>query len=134
MTVRVLVTVSRSWRNWSVMRETLTQVHARYPGAVLVHGDAPKGDRDAAGLWRGMGGQVEAWPAEWTKHAPGCPLGHMKERTCRHAGFRRNVAMVESAPDLVLAFIRNRSKGASHCADFAEAAGIPTVRYPDGAS
>jgi hypothetical protein len=112
------------------MREALTQVHARYPGAVLVHGDCPKGDRDAAGIWRGMGGEVEAWPAEWSKHAPDCPLTHMKERTCRHAGFRRNLAMVESAPDLALAFIHNGSKGATHCADAAEDAGIRTVRYP----
>jgi hypothetical protein len=129
MTVRILVTVSRSWRSWSVMREALQQVHDKWPDAVLVHGDAPKGDRQAAGMWRELGGEVEAWPAQWTKHAPDCPLTHMKERTCRHAGFRRNVAMVESAPDLVLAFINNRSAGATHCADAAEGAGIPTLRY-----
>jgi hypothetical protein len=111
------------------MRAALAQVHERHPDAVLVHGDAPRGDRDAAGIWRGLGGKTEAWPAEWNKHAPDCPLGHMKERTCKHAGFRRNIAMVESAPDMCLAFIHKNSRGATHCALAAEDAGIPTVYY-----
>lgn len=141
MTVRIVVTVSRSWSSWSVMREALTQCHAQHPDAVLVHGDAPKGDRDAAGIWRGMGGEVEAWPAEWTKCAPDCrhparrkldSAGHFRTY-CPYAGFRRNLAMVESAPDLCLAFIHRKSKGASHCAQAAEGAGIAVVRYEQGA-
>lgn len=79
MTARILVTVSRSWTAWPVMRQALEQVHAQHPGAVLVHGDAPKGDRDAAGLWR--------------------------------------------------AVVNKRSKGATQCAEAAEAAGITTVIY-----
>lgn len=133
MTVRVLVTVSRSWRSWPVMKDALAQLRAKHPDAVLVHGDAPRGDRDAAGIWRGLGGEVEPWPAKWMEHGPDCRCTDRKAR-CRFAGMRRNVAMVESAPDLVLAFIHNASKGATHCAEMAEAAGVPTVRYPDGAS
>lgn len=134
MTPRILVTVSRSWRDWPTMKAALAQVHAAHPDAVLVHGDAPKGDRDAAGIWRGIGGKVEAWPAKWREHGDDCRCPRRTER-CRFAGFRRNIAMVESAPDTCLAFIHNRSKGATHCADAAEAAGIPTFRYPtDGAS
>lgn len=134
MSCRILVTVSRSWRAWSTMRTALEKVHAEHPDAVLVHGDAPRGDRDAAGMWRGLGGEVEPWPAKWGEHAPDCPLSHMKERTCVHAGLRRNVAMVESAPDLVLAFVdpTSTTKGAFHCAELAEDAGIPTVRYVQG--
>lgn len=133
MTPRIVVTVSRSWRDWTTMKAVLHQTRASRPDAVLVHGDAPKGDRDAANLWCGMGGQVEAWPARWREHGDDC---RCPDRTvvCRFAGFRRNLAMVESAPDLVLAFIRNDSRGATHCADAAEAAGITTIRYPDGAS
>lgn len=140
MTPRILVTVSRSWRDWPTMKAALAQVHAAHPDAVLVHGDAPKGDRDAAGIWRGMGGQVEPWPADWGHCAPDC---RHRERVqldssanfrthCPYAGFRRNIAMVESAPDTCLAFIHNKSRGATHCAGMAEGAGIPTVRYPSG--
>lgn len=119
MTVRILLTMSRSYTEWSTVRAVLTKVHAEYPDAVLVHGDAPKGDRDAAGIWRSLGGKDEPWPAQWAQHG-------------KAAGFIRNTAMVESAPALVLAFINNGSKGASHCAQLAEDAGIPTVRYLQG--
>jgi hypothetical protein len=101
------------------MRTALEKVYAEYPDAVLVHGDCPKGDRDAAGMWRGLGGEVEAWPAQWAQQG-------------RAAGFIRNTAMVESAPALVLCFLNGNSKGASHCAQLAEDAGIPVVRYVQG--
>lgn len=131
MTARILVTVSRSWRDWPVMKDALLRAHTAHPDAVLVHGDAPKGDRDAAGIWRGMGGEVEAWPAKWMEHGDDCRCTDRAKR-CRFAGFRRNLAMVHSAPDLVLAFIHNGSKGASHCADAADDAGIAVVRYSTG--
>lgn len=131
MTPRVLVTVSRSWSAWSVMREALEQVHDRLPAAVLVHGDAPRGDRQAGHMWRGMGGEVERWPARWREHGDDCRCTDRK-KVCRFAGLRRNLEMVESGPDLVLAFIRNGSAGASHCAQVAEDAGITVVRYKQG--
>lgn len=40
--------------------------------------------------------------------------------------------MVESAPNLALAFIHNASKGASHCSGLAIDAGIPTLVYRQG--
>lgn len=141
MTVRILVTVSRTWSEWPTMREALATIRARHPEAVLVHGDAPKGDRDAAGIWRGLGGKVEAWPADWANCAPDCRHGEVvrqifgvRKTHCPYAGYRRNLAMVESAPSLVLAFINKNSKGASHCAQAAEDAGIPTLRYVQGLS
>lgn len=128
MTPRILVTVSRSWKDWPLTKAALADAYTKYPGAVLVHGDTPKGDRDAARIWRGMGGQVEAWPAKWIEHGDDCYCTDRSKR-CRFAGFRRNLAMVDSGPDLVLAFIHNNSRGATHCARAAEDAGIPTVRY-----
>lgn len=121
MSPRTLVTCSRTWRGWSAMRTALTEVHERFPDAVLVHGDNPRGDRQAAEMWQEFGGEVEAWPAQWKTHG-------------RAAGFIRNAAMVKSAPIRVLAFLDPESptRGAYHCAQLAEDAGIPVVRYEQG--
>lgn len=132
MNPRILVTVSRSWTDWRLMQDVLGKCYAEHPEAVLVHGDAPKGDRDAAGIWHGLGGDTEAWPAKWRECGPDCRHKPTTSGHCPYAGYRRNIAMVESGPDLVLAFIRNGSRGASHCARIAEEAGIPTVRYEQG--
>jgi hypothetical protein len=137
MTIRILITVSRSYNEWSTMRTALEKVYAEYPDAVLVHGGARPGDCDAARMWKDLGGAVEPpWKPDWPTCATDCKPGHRKvnrvgQEYCPTAGMRRNVAMVESAPDLVLAFVDPKSKtqGASHCARIAKDAGIPVVRY-----
>lgn len=120
MSIRVLVTVSRTWSDWDTMRKALGTVYVEHPDAVLVHGDCPAGDRYAAQIWRRLGGVDEPHPANWRP-----ARGGYNPR----AGFERNARMVESNPALVIAFIRNASKGASHTADLAEGAGTPVVRY-----
>jgi hypothetical protein len=113
---RILLTISRTWTQWSTVRRVLTTVHGRYPDAVLVHGDHPRCDRVAAGMWRQLGGVDDPWPADWKRYG-------------KSAGPRRNARMVESNPALCLAFIRGASPGATGTADLAEGAGIHTVRY-----
>ena len=141
MTARILVTVSRSYRELSTMREALEQTHARLPHAVLVHGDDEDSDHKARGIWRGLGGADEPWPADWPHCTIDCPrAAHRKirrrtgEEYCPGAGHHRNRAMVESAPALVLAFIdpKSRTNGAKSTADLAEEAGITTLRYVQG--
>lgn len=34
---RILLTMSRSYREWSTVRSVLATIHERYPNAVLVH-------------------------------------------------------------------------------------------------
>lgn len=113
---RILLTISRRWKRWSEVRRVLGEIHDKYPDAVLVHGDCPDGDRQVAGIWRGLGGVDEPHPADWQAFG-------------RAAGFRRNADMVESGVSMCVAFIVNKSNGATHCANLADGAGIPTVRY-----
>jgi len=73
-----------------------------------------------ADIAAGLGGvAVEVHPAIWRPNGIYNP----------QAGFLRNRKMVELGADVCLAFIRNGSRGASHCAGLAEGAGIPTRRY-----
>src|ERR1044071_322527 len=110
MTPRVLVTVSRSFREWSAARVLLTRIREQHRDAVLLHGGCEDGDQQAAGIWRSLGGVDDPRPAKWSECGPDCPpWPHRKirrrtgEEYCPGAGHRRNAEMVEEAPVLVLA-------------------------------
>lgn len=129
---RILLTISRRWKRWSEVRRVLGEIHDKYPDAVLVHGDCPDGDRTVAGIWKSMGGKDEPWPAAWG--TPCTPRCRHEPRTtaegkeyCPTPGPIRNALMVESNPDLVVAFIRNNSKGASGTYNLAKGAGLNCV-------
>lgn len=121
---RVLVTGSRTWDDEGVIHDALSGLLFRHKAIVLVHGGCPRGaDRIAdqwaayrnAGEWTPV--LVERHPADWNGPAK------------RGAGFARNAEMVKLGADLCLAFIVDASRGATHTADLAEKAGIPTRRY-----
>ena len=108
---RILVTGSRTWDDAGVIAGALAGYYRE--GAVLVSGACPHGaDALAEEYWGLLGGKVERHPADW-------------ERFGKRAGFRRNAEMVNAGADLCVAFIRDGSPGASHCAGLAIAAGIP---------
>lgn len=122
--IRVIVTGSRSWTDHAAIWGALDLVAeaARATGAplVLAHGCAMGADQlaDEWVLARRRAGwpvEVERHPADWKKYG-------------RRAGMVRNSAMLRPGADAVLAFILDRSKGATQCADLAEAEGIPTQR------
>lgn len=115
VSTRILVTGSRTWTDVAVIRRALARHYLA--GAVLVSGASPRGaDAIAERIWHELGGQVERHPAEW-------------DHWGRSAGFRRNAEMVRLGADACVAFIRDRSRGATHTADLAEAAAIPVERY-----
>lgn len=118
--MRVLVTGSRDWTDGDVVFGALYR--ARSEGGagdvVVIHGDCPTGADALANLWahRRPGVRVERHPADWATHG-------------RRAGFLRNKAMVDAGADVVLAFIKNGSRGASMTARLAEEAGLTVKRY-----
>lgn len=108
------MTGSRDWTDDDVIADALIK-HGR-AGCTVVQGCARGADQIAASVARSLGYRTEDHPAFWSTYG-------------RRAGFVRNKEMVDAGADLCLAFIKSRSRGATMCADLAEAAGITTVRF-----
>ncbi|MEU7170370.1 SLOG family protein [Micromonospora tulbaghiae] len=144
---RLLVSGSRSWLRRTVSHDGLTiatvlneaaaeAARAGRPGLIVVHGACLDGADKVADGWAlerrrlGWPVQPERHPADWRRHD-------------KRAGFVRNKAMVARGAHRCVAFIdvcRKRSADcvarpvhgshhATHCADKAEQAGIPTTRF-----
>ena len=119
--MRVLVTGSRTWDDARTIWTALDAVargaaEARVPLVTVVHG-AAKGADELADRWvrtYGAGNPTvtaERHPALW-------------QRFGKRAGIVRNEIMISRGADLVLAFIRDNSPGATHCAELAADRGI----------
>lgn len=121
--MRVIVSGSRDWtdsaRIWAALDNVLNESDPS--PLVVVHGNAPGAD-SIANQWatyhhnNGYNVEPEAHPAQWTKHG-------------RRAGPLRNQEMVDAGADLVLAFIKDNSPGASHLVREARTAGIPVEEF-----
>lgn len=119
---RILVTGSRTWTNEQMMRNELVRAYRELNGdrgdlrdIVLVHGGAAGADTMAGQIWWSARLPVEVHEAKWKTNGV----------YFAGAGRARNQKMVDLGADLCLAFIKNNSRGASHCAQAAEDAGIP---------
>lgn len=145
---RVLVTGSRAWADEQTIRDAIAAVVSACgpENVVIVHGACPSGadaiaDRIAT-AWAGL--HIERHPAEWDQCTPNCPETPTHRRRklqgdtdhpgqldsyCPGAGPRRNTKMVTLGAGICLAFIISGSRGASHTANVAERAGIPTRRF-----
>ena len=139
MTLRILVTGSRDWRDPEPIRAALLDALGTYTTIgtpVLVHGgqvsrDEVTGERYGADhlaeqAWMGIaehvpgGLSVEVHRADWRTHG-------------RAAGPIRNAQMVAAGATVCLAFPLGESRGTRGCMQLAERAGIP-VRDLGGAS
>lgn len=119
---RILVTGSRNWNDpLTVLSVLRSVVEENAPGPfTLVHGGARGADLMAswaAGELFQDGHQIdiEEYLPDWANYQ-------------NRAGIIRNQVMVDKGANLCVAFIRDSSAGASHCASAAEAAGIPVRR------
>jgi len=149
----LLVTCSRTWRDWDLAQAALTRLHDREPGLLLLSGHAFRGDRDLERIWSELGGEIRTFEPDWSAEcAPDCwPPYHRRRREdgseyCPAAGDRRNKVMAQQ-PGVVacLAFIARCRKpgcrryrdgrahgthGALDCANYAEyEMGIRTKRF-----
>lgn len=107
--MRILVTGSRNWDDVLVIQKTLEDYN-NFENT-LVSGNCPSGaDKIAEDIWRG---NIERHPANWSVLGPA-------------AGPIRNKQMVDSNPDICIAFIKNNSRGASNTVALARMAGIST--------
>jgi SLOG family YspA-like protein len=128
---RILITGSRTWDDYNTIRDKIIDAIKDYielhqevgplpvnSWLTIVHGNCPKGADRLADIFASMvlKCKIERYDADWAQHG-------------RKAGFVRNRRMVNTAPDICLAFIRDRSKGASGCYDLAKKAGIPSDRF-----
>lgn len=149
MTYRILITGSRTWKDWRTMRDALAPTVAEHHGNVTIReGCADGADRLAERIARQLGTHVEHRPANWNACAgPNCTPSHRKTRRdgttyCPAAGVLRDAEMVDDGADECLAFIDpcakhgcrkihpHGSHGATTTANLAERAGIPTLRFP----
>jgi len=108
--MRVLITGGRNFDNRELLETTLDAVHASVPLSILIHG-AANGADTLAGEWASRKGiEVVACLADWKRYG-------------RAAGPIRNRAMLELAPDLLVAF--PGGKGTDDMISAAEKKGIP---------
>ncbi len=119
---RLLVTASRTWDNDETIFKALEGVAygaegGEYSRLIVVHGACPKGGDAAADWW------VRNWSADFPVTAERHPA--LWKKFGKRAGIVRNELMVSRGADLVLAFIRDNSPGATHCAELAMEVGMP---------
>jgi len=128
--MRILITGSRDWDLYESISARITEAILEWvkhhPGlekgpidwVTIVHGNCPRGadalaDNFATNILRC---NVKRYDADWSQFQ-------------KRAGFVRNRRMVNTLPDICLAFIRDKSKGATNCRDLAKAAGIATETF-----
>ena len=110
--LRILVCGGRDYTNDAHIYLVL-EAFADAP-VTVVHGAARGADRLAGIAARSLGLTVEAHPADWDRHG-------------RRAGFLRNIAMLDSGVDLVLAF--GGARGTDHTVREARKRGLPVREY-----
>ena len=125
---RILITGSRTWDDYDTICKTIVGIISEYvrenphlssrpttDWLTIVHGACPRGADYLADMFASnvLRCNIERYAADWAAHQ-------------KKAGFVRNRRMVNTAPDVCLAFIRDKSKGATMCRDLAKQAGIPT--------
>ena len=115
MSIRILITGSRSWDNIEYIRSAFISLADDYgDGITLVSGACPTGaDRLGEIVAAELGWNIQLYPADWNTYG-------------KRAGFVRNSEMIDTEPDMVVGFVRNGSKGASMTVNLGKKKGLLT--------
>lgn len=141
MTLRILVTGSRSWSDRAAIRRALEATLEQCAGdcfedvseVTVVHGAARGADRIAGEVAAELGYTVEDHPVtstDWFAPCqPACKPSHRRSgrngrAICPAAGNYRNLRMIRLGADICLAFPLGPSSGTRQCMAAAKAAGI----------
>lgn len=126
----VVVTGSRSASD-SPERQafvTTTLLRAIPRGEIVIVGDARGVDALAREVLEGRN-PIVPFEAKWKEHG-GCRCKDTSPgSTCKFAGYRRNLVMLDQRPERVVAIWDYRSSGTRHTIESAEKRGIPVERY-----
>lgn len=111
--MKIMVTGSRDWRDIQVISDALTETTEwRWWDHVLFQGCASGADAIARSIATHYVMPVKDFWPDYVKYE------------FAEANKRRNIEMVESRPDIVLAFPTARSRGTWHAVNAAKAANI----------
>lgn len=99
--MRILCCGDREWSNIEVVRKRLSSLPK---DTVIIHGACRGADYLCGMIAKDLGFSVEEFPADWRRYG-------------RQAGPIRNRTMLDTGPDLVIAFHNNieKSKGTANC-------------------
>jgi hypothetical protein len=122
-----MVTGSRGWEDPKLIYDIFSKLGARHNQQVtLIHGGASGADTQAAAVADALGWDLP--PADIPNWRPNGVYDPQ-------AGHKRNLAMLNKEPDLVVAFWDGRSRGTLHAIAQARWRAIPTlVVSPDGST
>jgi hypothetical protein len=110
--VRVVVSGSRTWSSPFIRGQIYDRLKELPRGSHVLHGDARGIDRIAGEVAKTLDLLVEVHPAEWEQHG-------------KRAGIVRNIEMLDTGPDLVIAYWDGESRGTKHMIDAARERGVP---------
>lgn len=112
--MRVIVTGSRKWPTAKTVYDALSDALMEHGPFILMHGACSTGADFYASQWARAHPEVaeDRFPADWAGRG-------------RAAGPERNMRMVATGADLVLAFPLPDGRGTQHCMSVAREAGIP---------
>lgn len=121
--MRVVVFGSRSWKDVDAIR---TRLHQLPPDTTVTYGAAARGaDKIAEYVAFAHSLRLDPHPAEWKRHG-GCRCRNQGPgTTCKFAGIRRNLEMLDLEPELAIGFWDGRSPGSRHMIDECRRRGIP---------